>query len=132
MNDENDGRFWLDEAALADLAERYPVDDDHSAFLTIETAILGDDGDRAHTVIQGGCEVAVELLANGDGELDGYRMLIHPSSDLGDPWIAGHVERVIDREQLPEPDEEGGIYDPAEIIRAAVTEANRLLKWSER
>jgi hypothetical protein len=131
MTDEST-RFRVDEAGLADLAERYPVEDDHSAFLAIETAILGDDGNQAHAVIRGGCEVAVELLANGDGELDGYRMLIHPSSDLGDPWIAGHIERVIDREQLPEPDEGGGAYDPAAIIRDAAAEASRLLAWSER
>jgi hypothetical protein len=125
-------QFTINETALADLADRYPVEDDHSAFLAIETAILGNWGDGADAVIQGGCEVAVDLLANSDGEIDGYRMLIHPSGDLSAPWIAGHIERTIDREPLPEPTEDGGTYDTAQIIRDAAQAASELLAWSER
>jgi hypothetical protein len=125
-------RFWADEAGLAALAENYPVDDDHSAFLMLEAAILSPDVERGGATIQGGCELAVELLAGGDGEIDGYRLLIHPSGELDDPWIAGHIERVIDRDLLPEPDMDDGSYDVAQIVRDAVTEANRLLEWSER
>jgi hypothetical protein len=68
--------------------------------------------------------LAVELLADADGELDGYRILIHPTSDPADPWIASNIERVSDREPLDQPTGSGGIYDTAEIIRDAVKIAN--------
>ena len=126
-------RFGLDESRLADVAGRYPVTDDHSAFLALETAIRGRDGDPATAVITGGpCDLAVELLANEYGELDGYRLLIHPAANLTDPWIASNTESVTGRDRLAEPDEDGGIYNTAQIIRDAVTLANELLAWSQR
>ena len=126
-------QFGLDESRLADVAGRYPVTDDHSAFLALETAIRGHDGDPATAVITGGpCDLAVELLANEYGELDGYRLLIHPAANLTDPWIASNTESVTGRDRLAEPDEDGGIYNTAQIIRDAVTLANELLAWSQR
>jgi hypothetical protein len=124
-------QFGVDESRLADLAARYPVNDDHGAFLALEAAILGDDGNQATAVITGGpCDLAVEALADANGEVDGYRLLIHPATDLAAPWTASHVERVSDRDTLAEPTRDGGTYDTAEIIRDAATLANELLTWS--
>jgi hypothetical protein len=133
------GRFWIDEGALAELAELCPVYDDQDAAGVLTTAMLGSDGDQAHAVIRGGCEIAADLLADHaeHGEVDGWRIIIHPSSDLDAPWIASHIFRVSDLDRMQaspdEPyDDREGSYDTAEIIRETVRTANEMLKWSER
>ena len=125
-------RFGLDESRLADVAGRYPVTDDHGAFLALETAILGTVGPSTAVITGGPCDLAVELLADANGELNCYRILIHPTPDPADPWIAGPAETVTDRDRLAEPTEDGGIYDTAQIIRDAATLASELLAWSRR
>jgi hypothetical protein len=121
-------QFTLNETGLADLAERYPVEDDHSALLALETAILGNGG-FSSPLITGPCELSVDLLANGYGVIDGYRLLIRPSEDADDPFLASHIQRVTDLIPLTAPDDDGGLYDTAEIIRSAVRAANELLAW---
>jgi hypothetical protein len=124
-------RFVLDESGLAGLAENYPVDDDHSALLMLETAIIGN-GESSPPLITGPCELAIDLLANSSGEIDGYRVIIRPDDSDDAPWLASHICRVSYLEPLPEPDENGGLYDTAEIVRDAVQTANELLEWSQR
>jgi hypothetical protein len=97
---------------LGDFAERYPVEDDHSAALAIDTAI--SDG-----LITGpdGWEIGVDLLANLDGELDGYRILVTPPRarwHLASPMLStlpGYI----------------GTPDTLDVLREAVTTANDLL-----
>src|SRR5262245_54181249 len=84
--------FTLDEARLADLAARYEIETDHDALLALEAVILGD-GDGG-PLLDGPCEVHVDLLADADGELDGYRVLLHPEDDPAAPWLASHIQRV--------------------------------------
>jgi hypothetical protein len=122
-------RFTLDYAGLADLVVNYSVATDHDALLAIESALPGT-ADRP--LITGPCELAVDLLADGDGAIDGYRIIIHPDEDPGAPWLASHICRVSYFDELPEPNEESGLYDPAEIIENAVKTANELLEWSRR
>lgn len=122
-------QFGVDEPRLADLAARYPVEDDRSAFLALQAAIQGDDDDPAAVITGGPCDLAVELLADADGQTSGYRLLVHPAADLAAPWIASNVEEVIDRDMLAEPTEDGGTYDTAQIVRDAAITANGLLTW---
>jgi hypothetical protein len=107
-----------DEDELAELAADYEVTDDQEASIVLDAAIFGIDGDP---VIAGGCEIAVDLLADGDGQIDGYRVIIHPTTDTEDPWIASSILRASDYDN-----------DPAAIIRDVVKIANDMLAWSER
>lgn len=122
-------QFTLDESRLAELAGRYPVETDHDALLAIEAALPEINEDP---LITGPCEIAIELLADNDGEIDGWRVIISPDRAPDGPWIGGPIERAHYRETLDEPTEDGGIYDTAEIIRDTVTRANELLAWYER
>jgi hypothetical protein len=110
--------FTLDEDQdQADsFTERYPVDDDHGGALAIDTAI----GDGLITGPDG-WEIAVDLLANLDGELDGYRILV---TRPGQAWyLASEVLSV-----LP-----GTEPDTMDVFREAVTAANDLLAaWTTR
>jgi hypothetical protein len=115
-------RFAVNEAGLAELAEDYEVENDLDAMLLLTAAIQGDTRSR-EPVITGPCDIAADALTNGEGYTDCYRILIHPSSAPGDPWIAGNAESVFDGE-LP--------ADAEEIIRDAVEQANKLLAWNER
>lgn len=120
--------FWLDYSGLAQLAADYEVDEDRDALLAIEAALPGT-GD--HPLISGPCAMAVDLLADSDGEIDGYRIIIHPTPDLNEPWIASPICRVSDLEQLERRVGRPN-YDTAEIIENAVKTANELLEWSKR
>jgi hypothetical protein len=104
--------FTLDEAAAAgrNFAENYPVEDDHSAAVAITEAITSG-------LITGpaGYEMAVDLLANLDGELDGYRILV--SREGESRYLAGEVLNI-------EPEDE---TDTMDVLRTAVTIANGLL-----
>ena len=124
-------RFVLNESGLAELADRYPVEDDHSALLALETAILGN-GVSSPPLITGPCELAIDLLADGGGEIDGYRVIIRPDESEDAPWLASHICRVSYFGMLDEADENGGLYDPAEIVQAAVATANQLLAWRQQ
>lgn len=135
------GRFTVDEAALAavlpdmpelgSLIERYPVESDHDALLALEAAIIHDEGYQS-AAITGPCEIAVDLLTDSDGEIDGWRIIIHPDDTYPDaPWLASSIRRVHYLEPLPEPAEGRGVYDTAAIIRDAVETANAMLDWYE-
>jgi hypothetical protein len=124
-------RFIVYGHMLPGIAERFPVSTDHGAVMALNEALFTTEGELCDSAIDGPCDMAAELLADSDGEIDGYRIMIHPAGNVNDPWIAGHIEYVRDRETLPEPDEEGGIYDVAAIIRDAVQAANELLDWYE-
>jgi hypothetical protein len=124
-----DPRFELDYSGLASLVFEHCVANDHDAMLAIEAALPGVSD---HPLISGPCAMAVDLLADGDGEIDGYRIIIHPASDLNEPWIASPIFRVSDVEQWDDPPDPGDLYDTAEIIENAVKTANELLEWSER
>jgi hypothetical protein len=124
-------RFQVYGHMLPGIAARFPVEDDHGAVLALEEALFPAEGELRESAISGPCDMAADLVANDDGEIDGYRIIIHPSGNVNAPWIAGHIEYVRDRETLPEPDEEGGVYDVAAIIRDAVATANELLNWYE-
>lgn len=124
-----DPRFELDYSGLASLVFEHCVASDQDALLAIEAALPGT-GD--HPLISGPCEIAVDLLADGDGEIDGYRIIIHPAPDPSEPWIASPICRVSDVEQWDDPADPDDLYDTAEIIENAVRTANELLEWSER
>ena len=124
---KSDHRFELDYSGLASLVMNYPVEDDHSAMLAIEAALPGT-ADRP--LISGPCEMAVDLLADGDGEIDGYRIIIRPNDTS--PWLATHIQRVSYLEQWDDPTDPGDLYDTAQIIELAVQGANELLEWSRR
>jgi hypothetical protein len=124
-------QFELDEDRLPELAG-YPVENDHDALLLLEAA-LDLSGDRDGPAVTGPCELAIDLLADGDGEIDGWRIIIHPDEEYPDaPWLASSIRRVSYLELLPEPTEDGGLYDPAVIIRDAVDTANGMLAWYSR
>lgn len=122
-------QFTLDYSGLAALVVAYSVATDHDALLALEAALPGTSD---HPLITGPCEMAVDLLADGDGEIDGYRIIIRPDDAPDAPWLASHICRVSYLDELREPDEEGGLYDPAEVIENAVKTANELLDWSRR
>lgn len=114
--------FTLDESRLADLADQYEIETDHDALLALETAIQGDH--NGGPLLTGPCEIAVELLANGDGEPDGYRLLLRPDPDPAAPWLAGDVQLAADQR--------GNGLDTAEIIREFARAASSLLAWHRR
>jgi hypothetical protein len=123
-------QFVLDKTRLPELAGDYPVSDDRSALLALETAILGN-GEHSSPLITGPCDLGVDLLANGDGEIDGYRIVIHPSADDDEPYISSQIQRVSYFTPLAEPTEDGDLYDTAEIVLSAVMTANELLAWAQ-
>jgi hypothetical protein len=121
-------QFTLDESRLANLAACYPVETDHDAMMAVDAAIHPSEGEP---LITGPCEMAVDSLANGDGEIDAWRVIICPGRDA--PWLGSPSAASVEYlDRLPEPDEEGGLYDPAVIIRNAVADANWLLDWHEQ
>jgi hypothetical protein len=124
-------RFTLDESRLPELAACHPVETDHDAMMALDAAIHPGEGEP---LITGPCEMAVDSLANGDGEIDAWRVIIRPPDEdhPGAPWLGGQVQSVEYLDRLPEPDEEGGLYDPAVILRDAVDAANELLDWYQR
>ena len=117
-------KFQLDEAwaAKVGFAERFPVEDDHSAMLAIDQAIAGDDDDIVITGPEGPfpstdvqvTEMAVDLLADGDGNIDGFRILVRLPGGLF--WRAGEIQRVP-----------WGGQDTLAVLRVAVAAANVLL-----
>ena len=111
--------FTLDESRLADAAGRYEIETDHDALLALEAVILGD-GDGG-PMLAGPCEVAIDLLADADGELDGYRIILHPDAGEATPWLASSIQRVSYHRS------DG--RDTAGIIRDLVRVANSLLAW---
>jgi hypothetical protein len=104
------------------------VETDHDAMMALDAAIHPGEGEP---LITGPCEMAVDSLANSDGEIDAWRVIIRPPDEdhPGAPWLGGQVQSVEYLDRLPEPDEEGGLYDPAVILRDAVDAANELLDW---
>jgi hypothetical protein len=120
-------KFQLDEARAAEVgfAERFPVEDDHSAMLAIDQAIAGDD-DIVITGPEGPSpgtdtevtEMAVDLLADGDGKIDGFRILVRLPGGLF--WRASEIQRVP-----------WGGQDTLAVLRVAVAAANGLLDASE-
>jgi hypothetical protein len=109
--------FILDESRLADVAGRYEIENDHDALLALEAVIHGDsDGSL---LLGCPCEVAIDLLANADGELDGYRIVLHPAADENLPWLASSIQRASEHR-----DNGRGT---AGIIRDFVRVANSLL-----
>jgi hypothetical protein len=106
------GHFILSEsrAAGSNFAENYPVEDDHSAALAIDSAI----GDGL-VICPDGYSISVDLLANLDGEIDSYRILARPD---GAPWFwASEMECIMP----------GTEPDTMTVLREAVTAANALL-----
>ena len=113
--------FTLDDSRLADVASRYEIETDHDALLALETVILGD-GDSG-PLLDGGCEIGVDLLADAEGEIDGYRIILHPDEDLSAPWLASSIQRVSYHR------DDG--RDTAGIIRDFVRVANSLFTWNQ-
>jgi hypothetical protein len=60
--------FTLDESGLAPVASPHEIKTDHDALVALDAVILGD-GDSSPR--PGPCEIAADLLADADGELDG-------------------------------------------------------------
>jgi hypothetical protein len=114
-------QFTLDESRLALVAGRYEIGTDHDALLALEAVILGD-GDGG-PLLAGPCEIAVDLLADQDGELDGYRVILHPDAGEAAPWLASGIQRV----SYHRDDGRG----TAEIIRDFARVANSLLAWHQ-
>jgi hypothetical protein len=113
--------FTLDESRLAHVAGRHEIETDHDALLALEAVILGD-GD-SDPLLAGPCEIAVDLLADADGELDGYRIILHPAADEAAPWLASGIQRASSHR------DDG--RDAAGIIRDFVRVANSLLAWHQ-
>jgi hypothetical protein len=128
-------RFTLNESRLPELADpelgdRFPVVTDHDVLMLLEAVLPGTSDSP---LIDGPCEMAIDLLADEDGLIDGWRVIIRPDEEHTDaPWLSSHINRVSYLEPLPEPTENDGRYDPAAIIRDAVALANELLDWYER
>jgi hypothetical protein len=109
--------FTLDEARAGedfgegDFADRYPVEDEHSAALAIDAAM------QAGLITSPeGYTVGVDLLANLDGEIDGWRILVR--RDPYDGWrMASEMLAVLPGTEL----------DTLDVLREAVTMANELL-----
>jgi hypothetical protein len=110
-------QFTLDEDAAAEtgFAERYPVEDNHSAALAIDQAAHGDDEDLIITGPDGWTFYA-DLLANNDGDLDAYRILVQPPG--ANFLLASTVECI--------PWPEGS--DTLDVLRRAVDAANELIR----
>ena len=114
--------FTLDESRLANVASRYEIETDHDALLALEAVILGDGGGvEGDPLLDGPCEIGVDLLADADGELDGYRIILHPDEDLAAPWVASGIQRVSYHR------EDG--RDTAGIITDFARVANSLFAW---
>ena len=114
--------FTLDESRLAHVAGRYEIETDHDALIALESVILGD-GDNG-PLLAGPCEIAVDLLADADGELDGYRIILHPAAGETAPWLASGIQRVSYHRDAG--------HDTAGIIRDFVRVANSLLAWHQQ
>jgi hypothetical protein len=116
------GTFTLDEAAAATqytggFGEQYPVEDDHSAANAIDAAI--SDG---LITSPDGYEIGIDLLANLDGELDSYRILVNSTRQAW--YLASEMLCVMPGYV--------GTPDTMDVLREAVTTANGLLTaWLE-
>ena len=108
--------FRLDEAAAteSDFAARYPVEDDHSAMLAIDQATNGDDDDICITGPDG-WTMYVDLTADGDGKLDGYRILVQ--QDGASFYLAAYTDSVGWQENPPTLD----------VLRDAAATASHLI-----
>jgi hypothetical protein len=105
--------FTLDEQRAARLAESYPLvghaaERDHTAFLLVEEAIT--DG----TLRGGGpCSLATDRLADSEGELDGYIILLHIADGY---WVRSPIKRA------------SYFSGPAAILHDAADEANAMTR----
>lgn len=108
--------FTLDETRLAVVAAGLDIETDHDAVLALQAAILGDDDSAP--LLAGPCEIAVDLLADDNGEIDGYRAILHPP---GSPWLASDIQRVTGHL-------DAGL-DTAGIIRDFAAVASALWAW---
>jgi hypothetical protein len=84
--------FTLDERRLPDVAARYPIETDHDALLALETVIRGDRA--GGPLLKRPCGIAVDLLTNADGEIDGYRIILRPERDADAPGLASGIQRA--------------------------------------
>lgn len=114
--------FTLGEPVIADLADRYEIATDHDALLVLEAAIHGHHS-SGRSIVRGPCEVTVELLADADADLDGYRILLRHGPGRDSPWLASDVRRAADHL-------EAGM-DTRDIIRDFLKTANGLYAWHQ-
>ena len=109
-------QFILDEdyAVSVGFADRYPVEDNESAVRAIEAALLGT-GDNADICISNlaGVEFAIDILADGDGAIDGYRILVRRRSE---PYYLASTIRGF-----------GSGDGTLSVLRDAVEDANDLV-----
>ena len=108
--------FTLNEPAARELAEQYPfeLDDrdewEDTAYLLIEAAI--SDGPITGPA---GIDLAVDRLADGNGDLDGYAILV---GAVWDYWLRSPIIRVNTAAAPPR---------GTEILQDAVKKANNML-----
>ena len=95
--------------------------------LAIDAAIYPSDDEDTVILAADGWGVTVDLSADGDGAIDGWRMLVQPP---GWPWpcqLAGSVNHVS---RAWSPEDGYAEPDTLDTLRDAVDETNRLAAFA--
>jgi hypothetical protein len=118
-------QFELDMPRTLALDADYCTENDWDAVTGITTAVLGTDGMTPLVTAPDGYTLAADLLADEDGEPDGYRILVAAGPDA--PWLASRdIKRAADFRVTADANE---LVSTSAVITDAVAAANGMLAW---